>query len=88
MGRNDTYMVDAIIYGVVNDFMWITKEEIKSIVLRQNNIVSSAVHFGPLFVQPLARCLNYNPIYEYGRYCVQIKWYNLADDIIKVMIER
>lgn len=88
MGRNDTYMVDAIIYGVVNDFMWITKEEIKSIILRQNNIVSSAVHFGPLFVQPLARCLNYNPIYEYGRYCVQIKWYNLADDIIKVMIKR
>ncbi len=88
MGRNDNHMVDAIIYGVVNDFMWITKEEIKSIILRQSNIKSSAVHFGPLFVQPLTRCLNYNPTYEYGRYCIQLKWYNLADDIIKVMMER
>ncbi len=88
MGRNDTHMVDAIIYGVVKDFMWITKEEIKTIIIRQNNITSSAVHFGPLFIQPLTRCLNYNPTYEYGRYCIQLKWYNLADDIIKVMMER
>jgi len=88
LGRNDTHMVDAIIYGVVNDFMWITKEEIKSNIERQGNIESSAVHFGPLFVQPLARCLNYNPTYEYGRYCVQLKWYNISDDIIKVMLER
>lgn len=88
LGRNDKHMVDAVIYGVVNDFMWITKEEIKTIIIKQSNIQSSAIHFGPLFVQPLARCLNYNPTYEYGRYCVQLKWYNLADDIIKVMMER
>lgn len=87
-GRNDTYTIDVIIYGVVNDFIWITKEEIKSIILKQKNIPSSAVHFGPLFIQPLARCLNHNPTYEYGRYCIQLKWYNLADDIIKVMMER
>jgi len=87
-GRNDTYTIDVIIYGVVNDFIWITKEEIKSIILKQKSIPSSAVHFGPLFIQPLARCLNHNPTYEYGRYCIQLKWYNLADDIIKVMMER
>jgi len=71
-GRNDTYTIDVIIYGVVNDFIWITKEEIKSIILKQKSIPSSAVHFGPLFIQPLARCLNHNPTYEYGRYCIPI----------------
>lgn len=88
LGRNDKHMVDAIIYGVVNDFMWITREEIVKIILEKRNITSSAVHFGPLFVQPLARCLNYNPTYEYGRYCIQIKWYNISDDIIEIMTSR
>ena len=35
--------------------------------------------------QPKNRCLNYNPLYEKDRYCVQIKWYNIFDDIIEYM---
>lgn len=31
------------------------------------------------------RCLNHNPKLEKYRYFVQIKWYNLADDIIENM---
>lgn len=77
--------IDALIYGVTNDFIWIKKEEIIKTILSKKNVYSSAVHFGTLTVQPFDRCLNNNPKYEKRRYCVQIKWYNLVDDIIESM---
>ena len=49
------------------------------------NTYSSAVHFGPLTVQPLDRCLNRNKKYESKRFSIQVKWYNLVDDIIENM---
>lgn len=82
-GNNSKYYVDALIYGECNDFLWLKKEEIYKIILEQINLDSSAVHFGPLVVQPKTRCLNYNKKYERERFCVQIKWYSLFDDIIK-----
>lgn len=82
-GNNSKYHIDAIIYGEVNSFIWILKKDIKKIILSKKDIYSTAVHFGPLTCQPKNRCLNYNPIYEKDRFCVQIKWYNLFDDILE-----
>ena len=84
-GNNSDYYIAAIIYGEVNDFVWATRDDIKNIILSKKNIYSSAVHFGPITCQPKSRCLNYNPRYEKDRFCVQIKWYNLFDDIIENM---
>ena len=75
--------IDAIIYGVTDDFMWIKKDDIKNIILSKKDIYSTSVHFGPLTIQTLNRCLNYNKKYDKKRYCIQVKWYNLADDIIE-----
>ena len=77
--------IDALIYGTVNDFYWIKKEDIYKIILCKKDIYSTAVHFSSLTVQPLDRCLNNNPKYEKRRFCVQINWYNLIDDIIENM---
>lgn len=77
--------IDALIYGVVNDFIWIKKEDIIKSILSKKDNYSSAIHFGPLTVQPLDRCLNRNQKYEKRRYCVQLKWYNLVDDILENM---
>lgn len=74
--------IDAIIFGVIDDFIWIKKEDIVKVILSHINDYSSTVHFGPLTIQPLDRCLNRNPKHEKCRFCVQVKWYNLADDII------
>lgn len=82
-GNNDIHLVDALIYGFYNDFIYITKDEIKEIVNNKMNLYSTGVHFGPLSCQPLNRCLNYNPKYEKSRYCIQIKWYSLFDDILE-----
>lgn len=84
-GNNSNYEIDALIYGVVEDFLWITKDDIYKIILKHKKIYSTGVHFGSLYCQPLDRCLNQNPLYENRRYYVQIKWYHLSDDIIETM---
>ena len=80
--------IDAILFGVRDDFIWIKKEDIIKVILSKKDIYSSAVHFGPLAIQLLDRCLNYNHKYDKRRFCVQVKWYNLADDIIEFMNNR
>ena len=82
-GKNSNYEIDALICGEVNDFTWITKEDIIQIALSKKDNYSTAVHFGPMTIQPKNRCLNYNPKYEKDRYCIQVKWYNLFDNIIE-----
>jgi len=84
-GKNSKYYIDAIIYGEVNDFIWATKEDIEQIMLSKKDEYSSAVHFSLMTCQPKNRCLNYNPLYEHDRYCIQIKWYNIFDDILEHM---
>lgn len=84
-GNNSLYEVNAIIYGVLEDFVWITNQEIKHILKKHKNNYSSAIHFSGLTIQPMARNLNYNPKYEKDRYKIQVKWYNISDDIIEVM---
>lgn len=84
-GNNSDYEINAIIYGVLDDFIWITRDEVKYILKKNRNIYSTAIHFSGLTVQPLARNLNYNPKYEKDRNKIQVKWYNISDDIIEVM---
>lgn len=81
-GNNSDFAIDAIICGSINDFVWLSRADIYKVILAQKNLESSAVHFGSLIVQPKTRCLNYNPKYEKDRFCVQIKWYSLYEDII------
>lgn len=84
-GNNSDYYIDAIIYGEVDDFLWILKKDIRKVIMQKRNEYSTAVHFGPITCQPLARNLSYNPGLEKRRFCVQLKWYNLCDDIIENM---
>ena len=84
-GRNSKCEIHAIVYGTPNDFLWIKREEIYKIILDKISNYSTGVHFGSLFCQPQNRCLNYNALYDKKRFCVQIKWYSLFDDIIDNM---
>lgn len=84
-GNNSEYEVDAIIYGVVDDFIWITNEEIRYIIRKHLLDNCSSLHISCLSIQPMSRNLNYNSKYEFCRYHIQIKWYNLSDQIIEVM---
>lgn len=64
VGNNSDVSIDAILYGVTNDFIWISKKEIIEVVLKYKNLEATGIHFGPLFYQPMNRCLNRNPLYE------------------------
>lgn len=87
-GKNSNIMVDAILYGTLNDFIWINSTDVENIIMSQIGIYSTGVHFGPLYCQPMTRCLNHNIVYDRKRFCVQIKWYTIFDDIIKNMNEK
>jgi len=84
-GRNSKFKIDAIIYGVPEDFIWIKREDIYDILIRKKDEYSTSIHFSSLTYQPMSRCLNYNSKYEKSRYIAQLKWYNIGDDIIENM---
>lgn len=83
-----TNKIDLLIYGTPEDFFFITPKEIHTYIMSKKNIESSAIHFSCLTLQPLSRVLNYNEKLEYMRHWIQIKWYNLEDNIIELMNER
>ena len=85
MGRNSEEKIDGIIYGVVNDFIFISAQDIIRVIESKKDISMTGVHFGPLCCQPMTRNLNYNPLYEKKRFCVQIKWYDIYEDIVDYM---
>lgn len=82
-GKNSKYYIDAIVCGEVTDFVFVTKNDIEKVILSKKDKYSTGIHFGTLSCQPKNRNLVNNPKYENDRYCVQIKWYNLFDDILE-----
>lgn len=77
--------IDILICGTVDDFFYITADEIYQYILSKTGIESSAIHFSCLTFQPLSRVLNFDPKYEYMRDWIQIKWYNLEDNIFEIL---
>lgn len=76
--------IDYLIYGTTKDFVWISKEEIFDLIMNYEfNTIKRTPHISKLTIQPMNRCLNYNPKYNKFRYFVQIKWYNIFDDILE-----
>ncbi len=82
-GRFSKSSVAGIIYGTPNDFLWINKNDIISIIKQTQNRKSTTVHIGCLYIQPLNRCINHNNKYEWAKDYIQVKWYSLFDDIIE-----
>ena len=83
-----THKIDLLVYGLPNDFFFITPKEIHTFIMSKRNMKSSTIHFSCLTLQPLSRVLDYNEKMEYMRHWIQVKWYNLEDNIIELMNER
>lgn len=79
--------VDLFIIGSPNDFIWATSEEVIN-YLTANSCNSTSVHISNLFIQNWDKNLKYNPKYEYCRNYIQVKWYSMFDDFIKIMCLR
>ena len=72
------------IHGEVNDFIWATREEIEE-YLEKENINSTSVHVGKLYIQCWDKNLNRNEKYEYCREYIQVKWFSMYDDIVSIL---
>ena len=83
-----THKIDLLLYGIPNDFFFITPEEIYNYIKSKKDVESSAIHFSCLTFQPLSRVLDYNEKMEYMREWIQIKWYNLEDNIFEILNKR
>jgi len=79
--------VDAFISGNVNDFLWATKEEVID-YLKNINFESSGVHVSNLFIQNWNKNIKRNLKYEYCRDYIQVKWYSLFDDLMRIILHR
>ena len=79
--------VDLFVIGSPNDFIWATREEVVN-YLTINSCNSTSVHISNLFIQNWDKNLKYNPKYEYCRNYIQVKWYSMFDDFIKIMCLR
>lgn len=66
---------DILIHGTVDDFSYVTKDEIIKFLLECKNEPSSTIHFSHLIFAAKSRN---NQI---DKFIVQIKWYNLKDEI-------
>lgn len=84
-GTYSAYQVNGIIYGTPDNFLWITRQQIIDIIKKHISKNTSTIHISDLYIQPLNRCINNNEKYIWCRDYIQVKWYNLFDDIIEIM---
>lgn len=54
-GKNSDEEIDTIIYGVVEDFIWIKSKDIKKTIISKKDEYSTGVHFSSLTIQPMDR---------------------------------
>lgn len=66
-GRVSELEVDAIVYGIREDFLWATRDEILEFINIYKNLYSTALHFAFLTLQPWNRNLKRNSKYEHLR---------------------
>lgn len=88
----DTYVkykvkADIFIHGGINDFIWVTAEEVEN-YLEKEEINSSSVHSGKLYIQNWNKNIKRNEKYEYCREYIQVKWFSMYDDMIAMMTKR
>jgi len=79
--------VDAFIEGQPFDFIWATEKEIINYLINYEPH-SFGVHISSLFIQNWNKNIKKNPKYEYCRNYIQVKWYGMFDDLIKIMCNR
>jgi hypothetical protein len=78
---------NIFIHGEINDFIWATAEEIQN-YLEKEDIYSTSVHSGKLYIQCWDKNLNRNEKYEYCRNYIQVKWFSMYDNMIEIMSKR
>ena len=79
--------VDAFIHGTPNDFLWVSSNEVITF-LENSDVNSNSLHVSNLYIQSWNKNLIRNNRYEHCREYIQVKWFSMYNDIIKIMSNR
>ena len=81
-GRNSEYDIDALIYGKINDYVWIMKYDLYDLILSKRCNEYTSPHFACLTIGPKKRNLDRTSNNSKERYVVCIRWNFIKESII------
>lgn len=82
-GKNSEYDIDALIYGTVDDYVWIMKDDIYDLILSKRCLEYTSPHIACLTIGPKKRNLNHDSKNAKERYIVCIRWNFIKESIIE-----
>ena len=82
-GRNSDYDIDALVSGLVDDYVWILKYDLYDLILSKNDINYTSPHVACMTIGPKKRNLNGNSLNVKDRYQVCIRWNFIKENIIE-----
>lgn len=82
------YDCDAIIYGTPENFLWATKDEILEYLINYNDHKDYMINFSALNIKCYDRNLRNNIAKRDKQNDIQIKWYTLKNDLLKITKNR
>ena len=82
-GRNSDYDIDALICGIIHDYVWIMKYDIYDLVLSKRCLDFTSPHIACMTIGPKKRNLDGNSKNKRDRYIVCIRWNFIRKDIIE-----
>lgn len=82
-GRNADYDIDALVYGTINEYVWIKKYDIYDLILSKRCFEYTSSHIACLTIGPKKRCLNGKFGNIKDRYLVCVRWIFIKENIIE-----
>ena len=81
-GRNSDYDIDALVCGMVDDYVWLLKDDIYDLILSKRCLDFSSPHVACMTIGPKKRNLDGNSNNRKDRYIVCIRWNFIKESII------
>ena len=82
-GNTSNYDIDAIVCGVVIDYVWVLKHDLYDLFLSIRDIYIDSPHISCLTIGPKTRVLSDETKNIKDRYYVSIRWYFMRNTIIE-----
>lgn len=82
-GRNSNYDIDALVCGMIDEYVWIMKYDLYDLILSKRCLDFTSPHIACLTIGPKKRNLNRDSKNAKDRYLVCIRWNYIEEDIIK-----
>ena len=80
-GRNSEYDIDVLVSGRIDDYVWITKDDLYDLILSKRNINYSSPHIACMTIGPKKRCISGDKNIK-DRYLICVRWNGIREDII------